>query len=378
MKITVIVAEYNPLHRGHIYHIEQAKKFGDPIIVLMSGSFVQRGEPAIFDKYKRAEASVLNGVDAVFEVPAPFSFAPADKYTLGAFKLINSINADIRLSFGSESGDIDTIIQTAKIIFDEPNEYKNLIKNNLDNGLSLAKARGNALEEYAKNNNIQIVDITKPNNILAVEYAKNNILSDKKCELVTHKRIGEYKGNAESGYQSASVIRDRIIKGETDLDVPTETKRLIETTPYVFNGSVYNFAIVRETPRTISKIFDVNEGLENRLYECVKNTNNFADALNSCVCGRYSESRIHRVMTNILLGVSKEDFLIATEEPPLFNLLSAKKSSTGLFTYIDSKIITSQSALEKGESVQARLTAKAQNYYKIIKEHAFDHTIFVD
>lgn len=378
MKITVIVAEYNPLHNGHIYHIEQAKKFGDPIIVLMSGAFVQRGEPAIFDKYKRAETAVLNGVDAVFEIPAPFSFAPADKYAFGAFKLIQSINADVRLSFGSESGDIEKIIQTAKILLDEPKEFKDLLKMNLDKGFSFAKACGNALEKYAEDNRIDIVDITKPNNILAVEYAKNNILSDKKCELVTHKRIGEYKGNGENGYRSASAIRKEIANGEAVSDVPEETLRLIENTPYVFNDSIYRFSVIRENPQSISKIFDVNEGLENRLYECVKNTNSYEEAISACVCGRYSESRIRRVMTNVLLGVDKENFLSSVDEPPIFNLLSAKKSSTGLFSYIDSKIITSQSALEKGESVQAQLTSKAQNYYKIIKENAFDHTIFVD
>lgn len=378
MKITVIIAEYNPFHNGHSYHIELAKKFGDPIVVLMSGSFVQRGEPAIFDKYKRAETAVKNGVDAVFELPAPFSFAPADKYAFGAFKTIDSLNAEIRLSFGSESGNIDEITNTAKILFDEPNEYKRILKENLKKGFSLAKSRSNALFAYAEKEKIKVADVTQPNNILAVEYAKQNLSFGEKVELVTHERIGEYKGKSNYGFESASEIRKKIKNNEQIYSVPEETARLVKETPYRLDDSIYLFSIIRENPKTLARIFDVNEGLENRLYESVKKANSLKQAVENCVCGRYSESRIRRIMTNVLLDVTKSDFQKAIDEPPVFNLLSAKKSSVSLLSCVNGQTVTSQSALSRIDSIQSKLMAKSQDYYKILKGNSFDHTIFVD
>lgn len=380
MKLTVIIAEYNPLHNGHLYQLNVAKKIGNPIVVLLSGDFVQRGEAAILDKYLRAEAIVKNGADLVFELPYPFSAAPADKYALGAFRLMSQINAEITLSFGSEEGNIELINNTAKVLLEEPNEFRSYLKHNLESGLSFPLSRSNALFEYANKNEIRICDITKPNNILAVEYAKTNLATNSNYTLHTIKRIGSYKEDDNQEYLSAEQIRKRFFNGKyiESRFIPSETKFLLDNSTITNNDIIYLYAILQMGTQNIAKIYDVKEGLENKIYNSATTSHSTKEVLEKVVNSRYTESRIKRILTNILLNNTTEKFEKCLSEKLVFNLLSAKKSSRNLLSLINGEVITSQSALSKIELTHTILTSKAHEYFNIIRGNATDHAIFVD
>ena len=143
MNITGIITEYNPFHNGHLYHLNSAKKNTEAhgIVCIMSGNFVQRGEPAIIDKWKRAEMALLNGVDLVLELPTFYALSSAEFFAKGSVSILNSIGVVDNLFFGSECGDVNFLYKIAKILTFESEEFKEIIKKNLGKGVSYAKAR---------------------------------------------------------------------------------------------------------------------------------------------------------------------------------------------------------------------------------------------
>ena len=152
MSILGIVAEYNPFHNGHKYHIEQSKKIcgADSVICIMSGNFIQRGEPAIIDKWARTEMALMSGVDLVIELPVIYAMSSAEFFAFGAVKILDSLNAVDYLCFGSEAGSMDELDMLACILNNEPEDYKTKLKSFLAEGLSFPAARENALAEYLK------------------------------------------------------------------------------------------------------------------------------------------------------------------------------------------------------------------------------------
>lgn len=379
MKLTVIIAEYNPLHNGHLYHIGEARKLGNKVVAIQSGAFVQRGECAVLDKYDRGFSAVKNGIDLVLELPSPFSFAPADKFALGAFKVIEDIDADITLSFGSEVGNIEVIKQTAHILLSEPADFKALLKENIQSGLPFNKARYKALNEYAKENKLEICDVAEPNNILAVEYAKLNESKGYPVKLHTVQRLGNYKGNNSNYYKSASEIREyyKNNKPFPDNSVPDETQTLIDLHNYIDNDIIYLFSVLNHEKSDISNIFDVKEGLENKIYSEALNSSNTKKLLDATVNARYTESRIRRILTNILLNVTNESFDDCVKEPPLLNLLACKREEREILKSLKSNVFTSQSGLSHSDTLQARLTYKSQLLFKVLRGYANDHALFL-
>jgi predicted nucleotidyltransferase len=189
MKIAGIVAEYNPFHNGHQYHIEETKKQtgADYIIAVMSGDFVQRGAPAFLDKYERARAALLGGCDLVLELPVIYSTASAEFFASGAVRLLDGLGICAFLSFGSEEGNLKPLYQLAELLTEEPEEYKRILKLHLKSGLSFPAAREQALEEYFLTNLKEMRNISIPsflkgsNNILALEYLKTLKKSQKEA-----------------------------------------------------------------------------------------------------------------------------------------------------------------------------------------------------
>ena len=164
MNITAIISEYNPLHKGHLYHIETARKEtnADFIIAIMSGNFVQRGTPAIIDKYTRAEAALNSGVDLVLELPTMYATASAEYFALGGVSLANTLDCVTYLSFGSEYGQADKFLETARLLLEEPEEMKLPLQEALKEGLSYPAARAYAV----KVSHPELADILEePNNI---------------------------------------------------------------------------------------------------------------------------------------------------------------------------------------------------------------------
>lgn len=329
MKILGLIVEYNPFHNGHLYHLKKSLEITNSThsIAVMSGNFLQRGEPALFDKYKRAEMAVSNGVDLVVELPTLYACQSAEIFAHGAITLLNSLNCIDSLCFGSEHGDIDLLVEISKILINEPDKFKTLLKRNLDEGILFALARSKALSEYMLNHTNPNIDENKlndvlstPNNILGIEYIKSLLKHKSTIRPYSITRIqADYNSETiESNICSATAIR-KTLKEYNTLNsisnvVPIKTFELIsKSIDNNFNPMFdeYYFDTIRELVirdlNILNSYFDVNEGIENKIYKSVFSCKNIFELQQSIKSKRYTLTKVKRILNNILLGITKDD-----------------------------------------------------------------------
>lgn len=216
MRPCAIIAEYNPFHKGHAYQVEETRKNGAThVIALMSGNFVQRGAPALFDKYRRAHMAVLGGVDLVLELPSVYALSSAEFFARGSIDILNSLHGIAMLSFGSEAGDLGTLSRIAEIVSEEPDDYRVLLRKHLDLGQSFPGARSKALEAMLPD--IPPGVLSSPNNILGVEYLKALRKTASSIEPFTIRRqgAGYHEEDLEKSLPSATGIRKLLLEGGT-------------------------------------------------------------------------------------------------------------------------------------------------------------------
>ena len=190
-KVLGIVAEYNPFHNGHLYHIEKSKKLSnaDLTICIMSGNFTQRGEPAIIDKWSRTKMALEAGIDLVIELPLIYSISSAENFAYGSINILNKLGIVDAISFGSEAGDINILNSIADILHNQPKEYVSLLNHELSKGVSYPKAQEKAVLMYLGDIRRYANVLSSPNNILGIEYLKaiKRIKSNKK--RYWHKKV---------------------------------------------------------------------------------------------------------------------------------------------------------------------------------------------
>jgi len=310
MNIVGIVAEYNPFHNGHKFHIEKAKELSgaDYTVAVISGNFVQRGEAAYASKWARAKAALLNGVDLVIELPVVFAAQSAEYFAKGAVGILDALGCVTHIAFGAETADIDKLFNVASFLASD--DFKSEIASFKDKNISFPSARDIILENHG------FSDVLKtPNNILAVEYIKQLIMLNSDIVPVAIERIGaEHDKKGNGNITSASHIR------ELDFDaissfVPENVFEILKEEKQ--NGC---FPIDRQKCediimtklRTMSKnelaeIAEISEGLENRIKECAIKATSLDEAVNMIKTKRYTHSRIRRIMINVLLGIKNTD-----------------------------------------------------------------------
>ena len=190
MNVLGIVTEYNPLHNGHIHHLKEslAVSSADAAVCVMSGNFVQRGEPAIVDKWIRAEIALNSGMDLVIELPAVYALSSAELFAFGAIKILDSLGFVSSICFGSETGVLEPLDAVAEILSNEPEEYKVFLKKFLEKGLSYPAARESALNEFFGADMAEVV--SSSNNILGIEYLKALKRLNSPIRAFTIRRIG--------------------------------------------------------------------------------------------------------------------------------------------------------------------------------------------
>ncbi len=309
MKICALIAEYNPFHLGHLKHIDYIKTSlnAEKIIVIMSGNFSQRGEIAVLNKFTRAKHAILSGADTVIELPTVFATANAETFATGAINILNSLGCVDGLCFGVESGQKQEYLELANALLNESKEYKKSIKDKLEQGISLAKAKFLAVKEvYGDKFNENLIN--SPNNVLGLEYTKAILKNKSKIEIFPMLRDGDHNDiTFKKGITSATSIR-QVIKTE-------KTKKLKSALPpYVFKDlTPYPFAfdklcmasLITTTTNELSKIQDCTEGLENRI-KALSKDNRTVDALVDKVSTkRYPMTRIRRILTANLLGIKE-------------------------------------------------------------------------
>ncbi|MBN9646525.1 nucleotidyltransferase [Terrisporobacter glycolicus] len=331
MNLLGLIVEYNPFHNGHKYHLEKSKEKTNAThtMAIMSGSFLQRGEPALFDKYTRAEMAVKNGVDLVIELPTLYACQSAEIFSHGAISILNSLNCVNSVCFGSEEGSIEILSTIAKILVQEPEEFKSALKKHLDDGHVFPLARSKALFEYIKAQNLLHLNenqlqqvLNSSNNILGIEYIKSLIKLSSNIKPYTITRIAsEYNSNDISGnICSATAIRNVLREGanlsHVENVIPKSTFNEINSkidnnfTP-VFDYMFYNILssmIIRDYDN-LHSYFEVNEGIENKIYSNIFTSSNLEDLINSTKSKRYTMTKIKRTLNNILLGIKKEDVI---------------------------------------------------------------------
>ncbi len=308
MKICAIICEFNPFHNGHKYLIEIAKEQSgcDALLCIMSGSFTQRGELCIMDKYDRARHAVLGGADCVLELPALFSVAPAEIFARGAIKILSSVPSVSVLAFGSESGTADQFSLSADLLNCESEEFKKVLKDGLSRGESYIKSYSEAFGHIGGNVGLS----AKPNNILGLEYTKAIKRANADISILPIKRIGsDYNdGNLKENFSSSSAIRRNITSEVVKDNLPPfvyEDLEDISSAIEKFEWKMY-YDLLMSEEKDLLRIYGCNEGLEHKLLNDAKALS-FEEIIQNNISKRYAASRIRRILCANSLGLYKDD-----------------------------------------------------------------------
>lgn len=354
MKVLGIIAEYNPFHNGHLYQLKKSIDMteADFVVAIISGNFTQRGEASILSKWTRAEIAVKCGIDLIIELPFAFACNNAEYFAKGAIEIFNRLGCITHLSFGSECGDLSILKKAANFLAYETEDFKNNLKANLNIGLSYPKARSEAVktclnEEISKHMN-------NPNNILAIEYLKQLILTDSDIMPITVKR---HKANYHDtkligNIASASAIRKTLNCNEFNAIelrdfIPNEAFQVIKRALYKNNLSsthlyleeLYYKIIVSKILTTstidLNDIFSVAEGLENKIKESVRISNNLEELKDLLKSKRYTSTRINRLLMHLCIGLTKPNFEKILENQEYYaRILAFNKNGAKLLKYI--------------------------------------------
>lgn len=333
MKSCGIIAEYNPFHNGHQYQIQEAKKLtsAEIVIVIMSGNFLQRGEPAIVDKWQRAEMALSSGADLVIELPVAFSVQPADYFAKGGVSLLQELRCDA-LSFGTESGTGEEF----QIFAEQWNSHEkeiaarfNALKNN---GETYATQMQQAVKEVIPNTELNSM---APNTILGLAYAKENNRYPKPMTLHSVIRVGSgYHENklGDTPFQSATALRKEMLKvteASQDLTsiqtaVPSTTLDILQQADFASWENFWPFLkyqLILQSEEQLREIYQMNEGIEYRLKKKASEAETFEHFIELVKTKRYPWVRLQRLFTYILLQFKKADMQEALRRPKAIRVL---------------------------------------------------------
>lgn len=311
MKVAGIIAEFNPFHNGHKYLLDCAKSNSDLVVCVISSNFVQRGEPSIISKFERAKIAVSCGADICIELPTPWSMSTAQNFAFGAISQLIKFNIDA-LYFGSESADLQGLMKVADAL--QSKEFNEKIKNNLNDNLTYAKLRQNALNEML-GETANILD--GQNDTLAVEYISAVKKFNKTLQFVPVKRQGaNHNDSTESnGFATSTLIRNAIIENRLEglkKYIPEAAYEILEYSNFA-NIEKLNLAIMAKLKTMKYDEFlhlpDISEGIENRLYSSIKSSVDYNDLCDKVKTKRYTMARIRRLVLSAFLGIDNSFFL---------------------------------------------------------------------
>ena len=335
-----IICEYNPFHKGHLYHIQStlAHTDGAPIICVMSGHYVQRGEPALLDKWTRTRMALAAGAALVLELPTYYSTATAEWFSYGAISLLKHTGLVDTLSFGLEDPTKLPALQavTAHLQPESP-AYQALLQQNLTDTASFAQARAKAISELAGVS----LPLQSPNTILVLEYLKalRSLSWNPKLLPVKRQSSGYHDLSTEALYPSASAIRRQAAAGRSILPYLPDCSLAYLPSPYVLPEdlmSPLSYALCFHTPETLADVDEVNEGLENRILAIANCYPSYSDLLQQLKTKRYPTSRLRRVLLNILLGITKtrKNALSFTDGPAYLRVLGFRKDQEAVLSHL--------------------------------------------
>ena len=350
MKTLAVIAEYNPFHNGHKYHLEQSLKVtgADYAITIMSGNFLQRGTTAIADKFTRTSLALRGGVDLVLELPFPYATGSAMDFSMGAISILNKLQSVDYLCFGAENPDLETFYKVSDVILSEPDSYRSSLKNHLASGNSYPLARSKALEEYFKDFSLGEF-VSSPNNILGIEYVTALRRLGSNIIPVPIKRVcaGYHDTNLYGNISSASAIREHFTSSATPTlesikkDIPEDDYEILsqkyqqlwpiydsELTPFLQS------TLLREMDFT--EICDINQDFSNKLKALSKNCS-YQEALEQLKSKDLTLTRVSRNLIHLLLDYKKadRDAFVSKGYALYANILGLRKESSSLLKNIN-------------------------------------------
>ncbi|MDL2234827.1 nucleotidyltransferase family protein [Christensenellaceae bacterium OttesenSCG-928-L17] len=344
MHVAGIIAEYNPLHNGHMHHIEQTRlQTGcDYIVAIVSGDYVQRGEPAIADKFTRTKWALLAGADAVIELPAAFSLSSAERFAYGGVRILSGTGVVNTLSFGSEHTDVVQLETAARELGAETPQFKAALKEQLSLGKAYPRARYDAL--CALGTNKQTLDILRmPNSILALEYIRMLQRYAPKMQPFVLERKGSRHDSMEpvDAIASASMIRHALLAGNMEALRYTPAFVAREYIAGRRPVSVSNaeqlmlYALRRLSPEDLQLLPDVQEGFENVLFRAAQSSNTLDALFARLKSKRYTMARCKRIALSAMIGYTKAHMTTMHEEDALYiRLLGFRRSARTLVSAI--------------------------------------------
>lgn len=410
MKVTGIIAEYNPFHNGHEYHIQKSKERlnSDYTIVVMSGNFVQRGAPTIIDKYSRAEMALRAGADLVLELPTCFATASAEYFAYGGVAILDKLNIVDDLCFGTESLDVldpqDSTEQVdeavrdltgqfgkiADILVDEPEEFKEVLKQGLREGLSHAAARSKAVGEILGEEYVTVMETS--NNILGVEYMKaiRKLGSSIKPDPVARRLSSHNDMTINEGFSSATAIRNAIYNkydmhalGST---VPEYALEILMDR-YLVSFPIFrdDFSLVLGTEilkakesADLSRFFGVSEDLANRILNLRDDFKTFVEFKDDLATKNISKATSSRALMHIALGITEADMQDMYNKESIRNVkvLGFREGSKELLTEIkkkaDVKLVTKLAdAVREGADKMLLQNIEADRMYRMVAMNKF-------
>lgn len=303
MKVLGLIVEYNPFHNGHIYHINKAKELINPdiTIVVMSGNFVQRGEPAIIDKWSRASVAINHGIDLVVELPFVYATQSADYFARGAIKLLNALQVT-DIVFGSEQGDINQFIEIAGAIKNNQHQYDQLINEYMQQGIRYPDACNKALSTLLNKS------VTTPNDLLGLSYVKEVINNNYDINMHCIKRTNDFHSIELQAISSATSLR-HAFKNNIDVSNSLPNIELYNNELFYLNDyfKLLKYKILTTSLTELKNIHLVEEGQENLLKQMIVTINTMDEFINCISSKRYTRSRIQRMIIYILMNVSKTE-----------------------------------------------------------------------
>lgn len=401
MKAVGLVVEYNPFHNGHVYHAVESKRAAnaDVVIAVMSGSFLQRGEPALVNKWARAKMALSGGVDLVFELPYPFASQQAGIFAQGAISILEALCCDA-FCFGSEDGRLEPFMHTYQFLMKNKNHFDEKVRTHLKAGYSYPKASSLAFNELQGHH--EVLDLTQPNNILGLEYVKTALSKQFRIRPLTIHRIAAGYHETElskSPIASATGIRKAIADQSNLKDIttyiPKSTKEVLQQYLTVYHSfhdwekywPLLKYQILLSSVTELAEIYEIEEGIEFRIKEMAAISSTFQEFMTLLKTKRYTWTRIQRMCVHLLTRTKKEEMSGYQEEPSYLRLLGMNQNGREYLRSIKKNLplpLISRLSAFNEPSIQVDIRASqiyalglSQPYQRLLMQREYESPVIV-
>lgn len=370
MKTVGLIVEYNPFHNGHLHHIRMAKRQTDAqvVIAVMSGNFVQRGTPAIFDKWQRAEMALKNGVDLVIELPFASAVASADYFASGAVKLLSDLKCEA-ICFGTDNQQLDYQSFGQLAVLHQKRIDKRLIE--LPNNLNYPAKMTIIWQEILGSD----YSFNTPNHLLAMGYAQANARLEHPMQLVPilREKVDFHQLERIDNFASATAIREMAFNeqfSEIKQVVPENIWQYYENSKLIFSEAIFNllkYRILSASYQELANIHQMKEGLEYKLKKNISTVHSLNEFIESLKSKRYTYAYLSRLMTYILINVSDFDMQESRKQPFIHILGFSNRGRSYLKTHKNQFNFPVLSKIGRAEEIY-NLDLKADSIYQLLAD----------